>query len=56
VLTGRRSVSLGKTDYAQLLAAAGMQLIGTCMDEGDNHYIEAVRWSDCTEVPPTVLF
>ena len=55
VLTGQRSVSLGTTDYERLLAGAGMQLLGTCMDEGDNHYIEAVRWSDRTEVPPTVV-
>ena len=55
VLTGQRSVSLGTTDYERLLAGAGMQLLGRCMDEGDNHYIEAVRWSDRTEVPPTVV-
>lgn len=55
VLTGQRSVSLGKAHYERLVARAGMQLIGTCMDEGDNHYVEAVRWSNCTEVPPTVV-
>jgi len=55
VLTGQRSVSLGTTDYERLLAGAGMQLIGTCMDEGENHYFAAVRCSDCTEVPATVL-
>ncbi len=55
VLTGQRSVSLGTTDYERLLAGAGMQLIGTCIDEGENHYFVTVRSSDCAEVPATVL-
>lgn len=55
VLTGQRSVSLGKAHYERLLAGAGMRLIGTCTDRGDNHYIDAVRWLNCAEVPPTVV-
>lgn len=55
VLTGQRSVSLGKAHYERLLAGAGMRPIGTCTDRGDNHYIDAVRWLNWTEVPPTVV-
>lgn len=51
VLTGQRSVSLGKADYERLLAGAGMQLVGTCMDEGDNHYFDAVRLTETRHRP-----
>jgi SAM-dependent methyltransferase len=49
VLTGQRSVSLGKAQYERLLDEAGMQLNNTCMDEGDNHYFDAVRRSAETD-------
>jgi cyclopropane fatty-acyl-phospholipid synthase-like methyltransferase len=49
VLTGQRSVSLGKAQYERLLDEAGMQLNSTCMDEGDNHYFDAVRRSARTD-------
>jgi hypothetical protein len=32
-----------------LLDEAGMQLNNTCMDEGDNHYFDAVRRSAETD-------
>jgi len=40
VLTGQRSVSLGEAEYVLSLARAGMRLIHTYRDEGDNHYFE----------------
>lgn len=42
-LTGRRSVSLGRAAYGELLAAAGLSLCGTRSDEGGNSYFEAVK-------------
>lgn len=42
-LTGRRSQSLGVDAYAQLLAACGLELLGSHYDEGENHYFDAVR-------------
>ncbi|SDG44012.1 MULTISPECIES: bifunctional 2-polyprenyl-6-hydroxyphenol methylase/3-demethylubiquinol 3-O-methyltransferase UbiG [unclassified Duganella] len=39
--TGRRSVSLGEAAYQRLLAAAGMHLVGSYVDEGDNYYFNA---------------
>jgi len=49
MLTGQQSVSLGEAEYALLLAGASMQLTGTYMDEGGNHYFEAAPWSTRTE-------
>ena len=49
VLTGQRSVSLGKAQYERLLDEAGMHLNNTCMDEGGNHYFGAVRRSARTD-------
>ncbi|MGZ5201546.1 MAG: class I SAM-dependent methyltransferase [Telluria sp.] len=40
--TGQPSLSLGKEEYERLLAGAGMQLLDTCVDEGGNHYFDAV--------------
>lgn len=45
-LTGRHSQSLGEDRYAALVADAGMRLAATRLDEGGNHYFEAV-------VPPS---
>lgn len=42
VQTGQVSLSLGKVDYERLLAGAHMRLTNTYVDEGDNHYFEAV--------------
>lgn len=44
-LTGRRSVSLGAEVYEGLLRASGLQLAGCLVDEGGNHYFDAVRKS-----------
>ena len=43
VSTGRESVSLGYDEYAAALSDAGLTLVGTSMDEGDNHYYDAVK-------------
>ena len=43
--TGQRSVSLGEAEYVHWLAEAGMQVINTCIDEGENHYFEAKHCS-----------
>ena len=47
--TGQHSLSLGENAYRRLLAGAGMRLMTTYMDEGDNHYFDAARWSDQAE-------
>ncbi|WP_342115936.1 class I SAM-dependent methyltransferase [Pseudoduganella sp. OTU4001] len=39
--TGRPSQSLGEAQYGQLLAAAGMRLVNSYLDEGENYYFEA---------------
>lgn len=41
-LTGRESRSLGEARYRVLLADAGMRLVGGDVDEGGNHYFDAV--------------
>ncbi|WP_245653436.1 class I SAM-dependent methyltransferase [Sphingomonas pituitosa] len=41
-LTGRESRSLGEERYAALIAGAGMQVVATFLDEGGNHYFDAV--------------
>lgn len=43
LLTGRTSISLGYNAYRDALAAAGMPLIGTFLDDADNHYYFAER-------------
>lgn len=43
LLTGRTSISLGYNAYRDALAAAGMPLIGTCLDDADNHYYFAEK-------------
>lgn len=48
-LTGRPSRSLGAQAYGALVREAGMRLIGTHHDEGQNHYFEA-------EKPPNRLW
>ncbi len=42
-LTGRPCRSLGAQAYGALLSEAGMRLIGTYRDEGQNHYFEAQK-------------
>ncbi|WP_020653010.1 class I SAM-dependent methyltransferase [Massilia niastensis] len=39
--TGRPSRSLGEATYRRLLAGAGMRLMNSYVDEGDNHYVDA---------------
>lgn len=43
LLTGQLSVSLGMEQYRQILDRAGMTIIDSHVDEGENHYIDAVR-------------
>ena len=43
LLTGRTSISLGYEAYRSALAAADMSLVGTCLDEADNHYYFAQK-------------
>jgi SAM-dependent methyltransferase len=43
LLTGRNSVSLGLEAYTDILESAGFLLGGTSLDEGGNHYFNAVR-------------
>lgn len=42
VQTGQVSLSLGKIEYGRLLAGAHMSLMSTYVDDGDNHYFDAV--------------
>ena len=42
VLTGRQSLSLGTEDYKGVLTGAGLALLGEYLDEGENHYFDAV--------------
>lgn len=47
VLTGRLSVSLGRAEYERSLTAAGLTLAREHVDEGENHYFEAIRRATC---------
>lgn len=42
-LTGRISLSLGEDEYRRILERAGMRLTAHDVDEGENHYFDAVR-------------
>lgn len=42
VQTGQVSLSLGEVEYERLLADAHLRLMSTYVDEGDNHYFDAV--------------
>ncbi|HEX4347929.1 MAG TPA: class I SAM-dependent methyltransferase [Vicinamibacterales bacterium] len=42
-LTGRTSLSLGAAAYREALTAAGLAVVGTYVDEGENYYYAAVR-------------
>ena len=42
-LTGRTSISLGYEAYCKALEAEGMSLVGTRLDEGENHYYFAQK-------------
>ena len=44
--TARPSLSLGAEQYAQAVAQAGMALANDYVDEGENHYYEAVKPAD----------
>jgi len=39
ILTGEESISLGKDKYTQALSSAGLQLVRTTLDDGNNYYI-----------------
>jgi SAM-dependent methyltransferase len=43
LMTGRTSISLGYDAYRNALEAAGMSLVGTRLDEGENHYYLAQK-------------
>lgn len=43
VLTGRPSISLGAEAYKSLLSDVRLALVGTHVDEGQNHYYEACK-------------
>jgi len=43
IQTGRLSRSLGEENYRELLAGAGMRLMNTYVDEGENHYFDAEK-------------
>lgn len=42
-LTGRPSLSLGRAEYERLLVGEGMRLVDSFVDEGGNHYCDAVK-------------
>ena len=42
-MTGRTSISLGHEAYRRALKAKGMSLVGTRVDEGENHYFFAQK-------------
>ena len=52
LLTGQTSVSLGADAYRQILAAAGLTLIDTFIDEGANHYYLAAKAPAAPNSPP----
>jgi 2-polyprenyl-3-methyl-5-hydroxy-6-metoxy-1,4-benzoquinol methylase len=43
VLTGRTSRSLGANAYQRILASAGLSVVGSYVDEGDNYYYDVAR-------------
>src|SRR5687768_4042172 len=43
ISTGRKSVSLGAKEYGKAISDAGLDLVGTHTDEGDNHYYDAIK-------------
>jgi cyclopropane fatty-acyl-phospholipid synthase-like methyltransferase len=43
ILTGARSVSLGREKYREILVAEGLDLIGETADEGQNYYYFASK-------------
>ena len=45
-LTGQMSVSLGLDGYVEALESTGFSVVGACLDEGENHHIQAVRQKD----------
>ena len=46
VVTGRQSESLGAAAYREAIAAAGLETAGELVDEGDNHYYDAVHLTE----------
>ena len=43
LLTGRLSVSLGAAEYCRALEGAGLKVVGTRTDEGENHYYDTIK-------------
>jgi hypothetical protein len=43
LMTGRNSISLGYEAYRKALEAEGMSLVGTNLDEAENHYFFAQK-------------
>ena len=52
VLTGQTSISLGAEAYRQTLAATGLTLVDTFIDEGANHYYLAAKAPAALTSPP----
>jgi len=50
-MTGLESRSLGAEEYRRLLRAFGLSVTGEYKDEGQNHYIDALKPS--TDDPKT---
>lgn len=42
-LTGQPSLSLGADEYRRIVTGSGLQLVGEQVDEGENHYYEALK-------------
>jgi hypothetical protein len=43
LFTGRTSVSLGEEGYRHVLHRAGLELVATRVDEGENHYYASIK-------------
>lgn len=43
LFTGRNSVSLGEEKYEFVQRQAGLEVVGTRVDEGENHYFVAIK-------------
>lgn len=44
ILTGRPSISLGNEPYRRALNGVGLEVMSEYVDEGENHYYDAIRW------------
>ena len=42
-VTGLESRALGFEEYQRELSSAGLSLVGKCDDQGENHYLDAIK-------------